>query len=98
MLSVFMSFATCDHPQQKGPQHAGPARAHVDRRSALARLVALVDLVDDVNAAATAHELVGTVPRHQRLERIADLHRATFRQQKEARGALWVPAELGAKR
>src|SRR5690606_18275033 len=42
--------------------------------SALTRLVALLDLVDDVNAAAATHELVGPVARTQRLQRVADFH------------------------
>src|SRR5690606_8813307 len=42
-------------------------------RLALAGLEALVHLVDDVNAAATADELIRAVASHQRLQRVADL-------------------------
>ena len=43
--------------------------------SALTRLEALLDLVDDVDAALAAHELVVAMARTQRLQRITDLHR-----------------------
>ena len=44
------------------------------KNSALARLVARSGLVDDVNAALAANQLVVAVTRLQRLERILDLH------------------------
>jgi hypothetical protein len=50
---------------------AGKPRAN----SALTRLEALLDLVDDVDAALAANQLVVAVTGAQRLERIADLHR-----------------------
>src|SRR5204862_28443 len=45
-------------------------------RSALAGLEALLGLVDDVDAALAAHELVVAVTGAQRLERVANLHRS----------------------
>ena len=42
--------------------------------SALARLIARSGLVDDVNAAFAANQLVVAMTRLQRLERILDLH------------------------
>jgi hypothetical protein len=52
--------------------------ASIDRlpgaQLALAGFEALVDLVDDVNATATADELVRAVASHQRLQRVADFH------------------------
>ena len=43
-------------------------------RSALAGLEALLYLVDDVDAATAAHDLVVAMARAQRLQRIADFH------------------------
>jgi hypothetical protein len=53
---------------------AGRRGAKPRQNSALARLEALLDLVDDVDAALAAHELVVAMTETQRLERIADLH------------------------
>src|SRR5205085_2195743 len=50
--------------------------AQAFRASALAGLVALLGLVDDVNAALAAHDLVVAVAPTQRLQRVADLHRS----------------------
>src|SRR5688500_9222333 len=64
----------CRH-KMKEPALCGPfKRLWNSRRSALAGFVALVDLVDDVDAAAAAHQLVGPVAAHQGLERIGDFH------------------------
>ena len=65
----------------------GPCRSQISgaKRLALAGLEALVHLVDDVNAAATADELVRAVASHQRLQRVADLHLTNPRSNK--RGA-----------
>jgi hypothetical protein len=52
---------------------------------ALTGLEALIHLVDDVHPAATADELVRAVASHQRLQRVADLHRYILRSNK--RGA-----------
>src|SRR6478736_3415841 len=49
--------------------------AAAPRRSALAGLVALLRLVDDVDAALATNQLVVTMAAAQRLERVADLHR-----------------------
>lgn len=42
--------------------------------SALAGLETLLHLVDDVDAALAAHELVGAMARTQRFQRVTDLH------------------------
>lgn len=65
----------------------GPCRSQISgaKRLALAGLEALVHLVDDVNAAATADELVRAVASHQRLQRVPDLHLSNPRSNK--RGA-----------
>ena len=57
---------------------------------ALAGLVALVDLVDDVDTAAAADELVGAMATHQSLERIGNFHSNLWSKQKEARRALRI--------
>src|SRR5829696_4430514 len=49
------------------------------RRLALAGLVALLRLVDDVDAALAVHDLVVAVAPAQRLQRIADLQRSDLR-------------------
>ena len=47
------------------------------RKSTLASFEALLGLVDDVDAAATTHELVVAMALHQRLQRVANLHLST---------------------
>ena len=51
-------------------QHYNP----ISGRLALTSLIAWLGLVDDVNAALAAHELVVAMATTQRLERVADLH------------------------
>src|SRR5690606_36728763 len=68
----------------------GPAM----RPSALACLVAWVLLVDDVDTPLAAHHAILAVPRHQRLERVLDLHRSSSRCSARFRGILqnkWAP-------
>jgi hypothetical protein len=65
--------------KQKDPQKRVFEARYRAKCSALASLVALVDLIDDVDATAPADQLVGAMTAHQGLERIADFHRATFR-------------------
>ncbi len=50
------------------------ARSSGLRRSALPSFVALLHLVDDVDAALAAHQLVGAMTLAQGLQRIADFH------------------------
>ena len=64
--------------KSKRPACAGLELIAPSGGSALTGLVALVDLVDDVDTAAPTHQLVGAMTAHQGLERIADFHRATF--------------------
>src|SRR3954463_11007914 len=56
-----------------------PVATFRDHALALAGLVALLRLVDDVDAALAAHDLVVAVAPAQRLEGIADLHRSDLR-------------------
>jgi len=44
------------------------------RRSALARLEALLNLVDDVYATAAAHQLIVAMASTQRFQRVTDFH------------------------
>lgn len=50
------------------------ARARTPVASALAGLEALLHLIDDVNPAATAHQLVGAMARAQRFQGVTHLH------------------------
>src|SRR5690606_5075179 len=74
--------------QNKRPAYAGLRTRSQQLGSALAGLVALVDLGDDVDTAAAADELVGAMATHQSLERIGNLHSYLGSKQKEARRAL----------
>jgi hypothetical protein len=75
--------------QNKRPAEAGLETILIARRSTLAGFIALVDLVDDVDAAAPANQLVGAMAAHQGLQGIADFHRGNLKtKQKEAPRAL----------
>src|SRR5829696_9785852 len=71
--------------RSSGEASAGRRRGEAHPREAgdgtltLAGLVALLRLVDDVDAALAAHDLVVAVAPAQRLQRIADLHRSDLR-------------------
>jgi CheY-like chemotaxis protein len=80
--------------QNKRPAEAGLEAVDEKYTSALTGLVALVDLVDDVHTAAAADELVGTMAKHQSLERVGNLHSNLGRKQKEARRALELALSL----
>ena len=65
-----------------GVEVAGRIKKERAEGSTLARLEALLRLVDDVNAAFAAHESVVAMARAERLEGITDLHGITQQQKR----------------